>query len=649
MEITVHPMPQQTQMTVQTNNDLTSVSREASMATGVRMTEDGNFIFPLSSEQPYRRYYYSVGQELDEILSHANDAVDLDFLNSGNAPALDAHARFQIRNQIGVIVRAYLENERLYVEVKLSDRDDVAGIKADIMAGIIRNVSVGYDIHRYEIDEDNGTFTVTRWKPTEASFVPLPADETVGIGRSRNAGDTRESDIMEPTATATGEAQITPMPGGTSDTRQTEEQRGQAIETATNEIVALGQQHNMADIARNFVAGEMSRGAIPSLAAFRGVVRSNLPDGTPMVNNDIGLSESERQDFSITRLMRSMLEDASQTDIQGASFEREACVAAAENASRASAHGGMTLPTDLLNTWGRFRVDGQEYRGQQFRAPVSAGSVGGNTGNPNILTVDHLAERFIDALRNQSSFLAAGVTVLDGLDSVVEIPGADQLSQVVWLQSEDADAAETVPTFRKVTFNPFDVAGFTDLTRRMLQQSTIGIEAYVRMQLIDAVREAIDNVGLYGTGATGIPLGIANTTGIGSVTWAGTHPTRDEVIDLKTGIASTNRGRAVNQIGNSDLVGHFQKLRTDPGSGIFVMNDAADTLVGRPFIESNEVENADLFTGYWPDAILAMWDGLQLDRSTERKFLSGGVSFRVIQTVDVGVTRVGSFGMGAAA
>ena len=76
---------------------------------------------------------------------------------------------------------------------------------------------------------------------------------------------------MEPTATATGEAQITPMPGGTSDTRQTEEQRGQAIETATNEIVALGQQHNMADIARNFVAGEMARGAIPSLPTFRGV------------------------------------------------------------------------------------------------------------------------------------------------------------------------------------------------------------------------------------------------------------------------------------------------------------------------------------------------------------------------------------------
>ena len=131
-----------------------------------------------------------------------------------------------------------------------------------------------------------------------------------------------------------------------------------------------------------------------------------------------------------------------------------------------------------------------------------------------------------------------------------------------------------------------------------------------------------------------------------SVTFAAAIPTRGEIIDLRTSVAATNAGRGVTYLGNSTMVGDLQKTKVDAGSGIFLMNDSADRLVGNAYRESNQVTDGDLFSGIWSDLLIGMWGGVQIDRSTERKFLSGGVSFRTIGTVDVGVRRVGSFGLG---
>jgi HK97 family phage major capsid protein len=242
--------------------------------------------------------------------------------------------------------------------------------------------------------------------------------------------------------------------------------------------------------------------------------------------------------------------------------------------------------------------------------------------------------------------MRAGATMLTGLESNVEIPGGDANIAAAWLASEDANVAESNPTFRKVTMEPHDLGVYTDLTRRMLQQSTIAIEAYVRMQQVDGMRLAIDLAAGYGSGGSGVPRGIAETSGIGSVTFDAAIPTRDEIIDLRTSIAETNRGRGITYISNSEMVGDLQKTKVDAGSGIFLMGDNADRLVGNPFIESNQITSGDLFCGVFVDLLIGMWGGLEIARSTERKFLSGGVSFRSIQTVDVALARVGSFALG---
>lgn len=619
-------MTTMTQQKTKIKSDQKSFNRDAADTIKVRMGEDnGTVIFPLSSEEPYSRWYWEHG-ELDEILSHDTKAVDLSFLNSGHAPLLDSHRSHNgLAFQIGVVRKAWIEDKRVYVEVAFSNRSEAQEVYQDVKAGIISNVSVGYEIMKYEVDEDAKTYTATRWKPKEASFVPIPADATVGVGRSHAE---RKGIIM---------SKNTAKLPGMGDDAPTDEQRAEAMESAINDITALASEHNMGDVGRAYITGQFQRGDVPSLAVFKGIVRSKLPEHTPLVNTDVGLTTQETQRFSVMKLMRSLTDPEYRKD---AAFEIEASDAARkaqEKIGVKSRHGGVVLPTDIMGTFGRFTTDdGRSYG----RAPVSAG------GNPNVQTTDHLAESFIDNLRNQSSVLRAGATMMSGLDSDIEIPGGDQNIDVQWLASEGADAVESVPTFRKVTGNPHDVAGFTDVTRRMMQQSTIDIEAYVRAQLVEAARLAIDSAGLYGSGATGIPEGLANTTGVGSVTFAAANPTRDEVIDMRTAIANTNRGRGVTYLGDSDMVGHFQKTRTDPGSGIFLMNNDADRLVGNTYLESNQVENGDLFAGTWVDMLIMMWGGLQLDLDKAALFKSGGHRFRLIQSVDIDFTRVGSFTIG---
>lgn len=587
-------------------------------------TGNGTYIFPLSSEEPYRRW------DGMEILSHEDDAVDLTWLNSGNAPLLDGHNNHELRNQIGVVVKAWMENKRVYVEVKFSARAEAQAIKQDVDDGVIRNVSVGYKRDQIVRDEDSDEYLVSKWTPIEASFVPIPADQTVGMGRSA----TMESHMTTKTDKTQVQGDGVVAPGQMSD-----EQRAEAFVQATNEISELASEHSMSDVARNYINHCVREGAEPSLAYFKGILRAKLPEDKPLRNDDVGLTEQETRQFSVVKAMRAM----SDGDWRGAEFEQEAVRAAEEKAEDGTKHGGIFLPSELMRNWGNFEADGVDYRSNLDLVRAAALST---SGNPNILTTDHLASRFIDNLRNQSAFLRAGATMLNGLSSNVEIPGGDANIAAAWLASEDADVAESNPTFRKVTLAPNDLGAYTDVTRRMLQQSTIAMEAYIRMQMVDAMRIAIDLAAGYGSGASGVPEGLSNTTGIGSVTFGAAVPTRDEIIDLRTSIADTNRGRGVTYIGNSSMVGDLQKTKVDAGSGVFLMGDSADRLVGNSFIESNQITDGDLFCGVFTDMLIGMWGSMELARSTEAKFLSGGLRFRVIQTVDVDFTRVGSFSLG---
>lgn len=128
-----------------------------------------------------RRYSYAEGVFYDEELVVSANSVRLDRLNGG-APFLDTHDDWTLASVIGTVVpgTAELRSGKGYARVQLSVAPEHAGIVANIRAGVIRNISVGYRIYAVEKTEgDAGSvavWRVTDWEPLELSAVPVPAD-----------------------------------------------------------------------------------------------------------------------------------------------------------------------------------------------------------------------------------------------------------------------------------------------------------------------------------------------------------------------------------------------------------------------------------------------------------------------------------------
>lgn len=129
-----------------------------------------------------RRRDWRSGRFYQEVLEVSPQAVRLDRLNAG-APLLDTHDDWSLRSVIGSVVpgSAKLEGGKGFARVKLSRAAEDAAIVEKIKDGIIRNISVGYAIHRVQktesdVDGADDEWRVVDWEPLEISAVPVPAD-----------------------------------------------------------------------------------------------------------------------------------------------------------------------------------------------------------------------------------------------------------------------------------------------------------------------------------------------------------------------------------------------------------------------------------------------------------------------------------------
>ena len=139
-----------------------------------------------SSEAPYRRWFGM------EILDHAGGAVDLSRLNTVGV-VLFNHDTDAV---LGKVIRAWVENNRGMAEIEFDSDADAEKIFGKVKAGTLKTTSVRYAVDAWEevkagaVSAD-GRFTgpcqiARKWTPLEVSIVSVPADATVGVGRSDN-------------------------------------------------------------------------------------------------------------------------------------------------------------------------------------------------------------------------------------------------------------------------------------------------------------------------------------------------------------------------------------------------------------------------------------------------------------------------------
>jgi len=168
--------------------DLPPLAFRAEIGTFDRENRTVELIF--STGAAVERYDWMSGKKYLEKLAITADAIRLERLNAG-APLLDSHSSWSIADQIGGVVpnSARVEGKRALVVVRFSRREEVLPILQDVEDGILRSVSVGYRVHKFEEDASAGNKIPVRtaidWEPYEVSLVSMPAD----VGAKVRAGD----------------------------------------------------------------------------------------------------------------------------------------------------------------------------------------------------------------------------------------------------------------------------------------------------------------------------------------------------------------------------------------------------------------------------------------------------------------------------
>ena len=153
-------------------------------------------------EMPEERKAGEVNHRSMEVLSHDEEHVDLEFLRSGRAPLLLDHDPEKV---IGVIKNVELDSStrRLRAEVRFGRGALAREAFDDVLDGIRSNISVGYSINEMK-KRDKDTYVATRWSPVEASLVSIPADKSVGVGRSEEAQKEIKPTIIKDCITIAG-------------------------------------------------------------------------------------------------------------------------------------------------------------------------------------------------------------------------------------------------------------------------------------------------------------------------------------------------------------------------------------------------------------------------------------------------------------
>ena len=563
--------------------------------------EERTFEFPFSSEYPVARYFGN------EILSHESKAADLSRLNDG-APLLFNHNPDRV---IGVVERAYIDGNkrRGYARVRFSRNPFAQEILSDVKDGVLRNVSFGYSIDKME-ERGSGDFVATAWSPYEISVVSVPADPGVGIGRSLE-DDNAASAAPTPDP-------IPSMENTTPDLAVVRAEAAEAERARISDITSLCTKHGMEDLGRQMV--ESGRSIDEARAAV--LDKLNIPQETvTMQAADIGLSEKESRSFSFLRAINYLSNPTDRSAREAAAFEIEASEAAAAKLGRQSR--GITIPQDVL------RRD----------LNVGTASAGGN-----LVATDLDAGSFIDLLRNASALDQAGATVLTGLTGNVAIPRQSGAATAYWV-AESGSPTESQQTVDQVSLVPRTVAAYTDFSRRLMIQSSIDVENMVRSDLASVIALKIDAAGLYGTGSNSEPLGLKNTTGIGTVDFAAAAPTFAEVVDLESDVATANAllGTPV-YLMNAAMRGNLKTTKKDAGSGIFIMENGE--VNGYRGVLSNQVASGDLWFGNFADLIIGYFSGLDLMVDPYTHSTSGTVRVVAMQDCDIAIRHAESFSRG---
>jgi HK97 family phage major capsid protein/HK97 family phage prohead protease len=578
-----------------------------------------------SSETPYERWWGV------EILDHSPQSIRLGRL-TGGGPLLMDH---DTRDHVGVIESVRIDADRVgRAVVRFGKGARAEEVWQDVKDGIRRNVSVGYVINKaqlIETDGDTETYRVTDWEPLEVSLVSVPADATVGVGRS--AADGGDNPVLNLQEKVMPEI-VKPEVDTAAIERAATESAVKASNTRVAEIIAIGEM--FAKSGGEKCAAEALR-AGQSVEEFKAVMLKHAAN-QPLNTADIGLTEKEAKRYSFIRAINALANPGDRKAQEAAAFERECSDAFSGKLGRAAQ--GFYVPHEV----------------QRRDLTVGTATAGGNTVATNLL-----AASFIELLRNRMMVTKLGAQMLTGLTGSIAIPRQTGAATAYWV-AESGAPTESAAAFDQVTMAPKTVGAFSDISRKLLLQSSIDVEGFVRNDLASVLAIAIDLAAINGSGSSNQPTGILNTSGIGDVAGGtnGLAPTWAHIVELWSDVAVANADfGSTGYLTNAKVAGKL--MTTDKASGAaqfvcpsFPGADGMTNFGGARAGISNQVPSnltkgsssgvcSAIVFGNFADLIIGEWGTLDLMVDPYTGSTSGTVRVVALQDVDIAVRHAVSF------
>lgn len=469
--------------------DTRAVACEMAIDTRAMETRpDGDVRVPvaISSEAPVLRYDFATGERFYEVLDHSPDAVNMAWAQRG-IPLLLSH---DSRDQYGLVTDLAIgEDRKLRGWIKFSRGAKAQEIRQDIEDGIRPMVSVGYSTGEDYTDGGRAADGVAirryrNWTVFEVSTVPIPADPSVGIGRSHSASDTppqpaaeARSEQMETTTVPTAPAAPAAVPTPSVSVGETRSREaiiyGFAASAGLNarDAQALVESGRDAEAIGKELLERMNKEANHAAAP------------KPAVE----LTEREQRSYSLMRALNGIASG------KRSGFEFEVSDEFAKQTGRDYTNGNsFFLPLNL-------------------RTQLSVGT--SNKGGE--LRATELRPELIELLRQRSLAIGTlGARFMPGLVGNVAFPRQTAATTATWVaEAPGSDMALSSLSLDQVTLSPKGLQASTTVSRQLLAQSTPAADQIVFDDIISQHAVAIDTAVLYGTGASNQPTGVGVASG----------------------------------------------------------------------------------------------------------------------------------------
>ena len=630
--------------------------------------DDRTIDLAISSEAPYERWFGI------EILSHDFSAVDLSRLADNAHPLLLNHCT---DDQIGVLFDPIIGEDRvLRCKAKFSRSADAEEIFVDVRDGIRQLVSVGYfieeivemapppapedivdltkwspvrtftgDQFQREMRELHGetfarhgqatarangdtppTFLVTRWTPFEASIVPIPADPSVGIGRSTGV-ETIPPPSADDQATQQPKAPIA-APRIFVEKKTMEQKSPAELEIERRDALqAIGQQYAKY-LGPNDLADAIRNGR--SVEAFKDYIIERIQTKhTDTSQIHVGLTPKEIRRYSLGNAIRA----ATIGDWSQAGFERECSEAVAKIMGRSPE--GFYIPPEAFRDF----------------------NVGTATEAGNLVAADLRTDLFVDVLRNKLVLGQLGVRILSGLTSSVDLPRKSTASTIGTV-TEVGSATETSLATAKVSLSPKRASAYVEVSKQAIIQSALALESMIRDDLVMSTAVTIENLSINGNGTAPQYLGLRNTTGIGTVVSGanGAAPAWSHFVDLESACANANAepDSLSGYLINTRVRGKLKQTQFATNlpmiwqNGPFPLNGYRAAVSNNvPFNltkgTSTTVCSSALFGSDWSMAVLGLFGAPDVTVDPYTLAATGQVRITINQYADFGVRQPGAF------